>query len=180
MTLSRFLKKMLIARQLTFKEGHFEMLGIRGVNLPVFTLTRFIEEMYESQEDAVFDMLFRAGVKHGKFGVEQIGQKNEMGKKEFFHRAIGSGNVMGLGKFEIQKLDLEEQVMIATVSNSPFVEAFEESNVLSDVDGPVDHLQRGILHGIAEETFETEISSTEETCAFHGDGDTCRFRFVAR
>lgn len=169
MTLSSFLKKMLMARQLTFEEGRFEMLGIRGVNLPVFTLVSIFEEMYDEAGDDLFDMLFEAGKAHGEYAIEAIGREHEMSKNEYLPKTIDSANVMGLGELDVTTFSPDKGRLRVKITDSPFVEFFQESDTLQDIDRPVDTLQRGIVHGVGNELLDGPITSEEVNCAFLGD-----------
>lgn len=175
MPVSKFIKKMMFARQLEFKEGRFEMLGIRGVILPAFTLTKLVEEVHKEKGGKVFDILFEAGKHHGKLGIQEIGEKHSMSKRKFLNKVIDSGNVMGLGKAEIELLDPKKKLLKVRLEDSPFKHHFEESDILSGVDHPIDSFQQGIFHAMAEEMFDQEMVSEESSCAFLGD-DYCEFK----
>jgi predicted hydrocarbon binding protein len=169
MTLSSFLKKMLMARQLTFEEGRFEMLGIRGANLPVFTLVSILEEVHDEVGDDLFDMLFEAGKEHGEYAIEAIGREHNMSKSEYLRKTTDSANVMGLGELEVVTFNPEDGQLRVKITDSPFVEFFRDSDTLQDIDRPVDTLQRGIVHGVGNELLDGPIESAEEKCAFLGD-----------
>lgn len=172
MALTEFIKKMMIARQFTFEEGRFEILGIRGVNLPVFTVTKLIERMYEREGEAVFDMLFEVGREHGAYGIDKLGKEHNVKKRQFPDQFIGSGNIMGLGKLAVERFNWEKKKAILTIEDSPFKEEFENSDVLSDVDRPIDDLMRGILHEMTSALFDMPVESEERKCTYLGD-ETC-------
>jgi len=169
MGVSNFVKKMIFARQISFDKGRFEMFGIRGVILPVFTFTKLIEEVYGEKGEKVFDILFEAGKHHGHFGIEEVGRQNKASKREFLEEVIDAGNVMGLGEAEVRNLDMREKKMRITLSDSPFAEQFRDSDVLKSIDHPIDHFQRGVFHAIGEEILESEVISRENKCVFVGD-----------
>lgn len=175
MAVTDFIKKMMIARQIDFQEGRFELLGIRGVILPIHTLVSFVEEVYKENGDDVFDMLFAAGKAHGRLAVEGLGEKHNLTPQEMFSDLMDSANVMGIGYLEVKKLDLENEEFVLTIEDSPFVEEFRKSDVLQDVDRNVDEFHRGLYHTLAGSMFEGTVKSYEEKCEFLGD-DTCTIR----
>lgn len=170
MPISEFIKKMMFSRKLSFEQGRFEMLGIRGVILPTFTITKFIEEVYQENGDRVFDMMFEAGKKHGRTAVEKLGREHGVSKREFLSKLMDSANVMGLGEMEI--MEMEQNYFKSSIKGSPFVEEFKKSEVLKDVERPVTEFVRGISHGIGEEFFDSEVKTEYEASEFQGDQKT--------
>lgn len=169
MGMSNFVKKMMFAHQLEFEEGKFEMLGIRGTILPVFTLTRIIESLFEEKGEDAFDLLFQVGKEHGELGVEKMGREHKVSKREFFQKLTKSANVMGLGTVEMERFEMDEKKIVLVITGSPLVEEFKNSEVLSDIDRPVNDFLRGVIHAMAEEVFESEAVSEEKKCEFLGD-----------
>ncbi|MFB6294386.1 MAG: hypothetical protein ABEI97_01370, partial [Candidatus Nanohaloarchaea archaeon] len=86
MGMSNFVKKMMFAKQLDFKQGQFTMLGVSGVLLPAFTLTRVWEEIYEERGDALFDVMFSVGKQHGEFAISKMGREHHVSKRRFVSR----------------------------------------------------------------------------------------------
>ncbi len=168
MAVSKFIKQMMIARQIQFDEGRFELLGIRGLILPVHTFVSFVEEAYKETGDTAFDMLFAAGKAHGSLAAEQLGEKHSIPAREMFSKMMDSANLMGIGYLEVQKLDIDAGEFVLTIEDSPFVEAFADSPVLQDVDRNVDEFHRGLYHTLAGSVFDGDVESSEEQCAFHG------------
>ena len=169
MSVSNFIKKMMFSRQLNFEKGKFEMLGIRGVILPARTLTKFVEEMYKEEGDEAFEILFEAGKEHGRLGVEKLGKKNKVGKREFISEVIESGNVMGLGEAKVDVFNPGKGVLKIRLKNSPLEDEFKNSETLKDLDRSIDDFQRGVFHAMAESVFEEEIKSKETKCSYLGD-----------
>jgi predicted hydrocarbon binding protein len=167
---------MMFSRQLNFEKGEFEMLGIRGAVIPVRTFTHIIESVYEKQGDEVFDILFETGREHGKLGVEKLGKKHSVSKREFLEEIIDSGNVMGLGKAKIKSFNPQEGLLRVNLKNSPFEEEFRQSEVLKDIDRSIDEFQRGVFHSMAEAIFDGEVKSREDKCSFKQD-ERCEFIF---
>lgn len=175
MSVSDFIKKMMMARQIKFEEGRFDMLGIRGMILPSFTVTVLIEEVYDDVDDDIWDILFNAGKAHGEFAIEQVGSKHNVSRRRFFEELIDSANIMGIGYMEISRFDLDSGVLEVKLTDSPFVEEFADRETFDDVDRPVDQFHRGAFHGMGEQLFDAPVTSEEVSCRFLGD-DACRIR----
>lgn len=173
MGFSEFIKKMVLAKQIDFKEGRFEMLGKRGAILPDTLVTGMLEESYVENGDAMFEVLFEAGRRHGKRLITQQ-RKEGMSKRALFEEYANSANVMGLGKMEAT-YRRETDTLQLTVNDSLFAECFEQSDMADEIDRPVDELIRGMAHGAVEAMTDGPVSSTEETCEFLGD-DHCVIR----
>lgn len=169
MSVNKFIKNMMFSRQLNFEKGKFEMLGIRGAMIPIRTLTHFIEEMYRERGEKVFDMLFETGKEHGSLGVEKLGKKHKVSKRKFIKEVINSGNVMGLGKADIEVFDPNDGLLRIKLRNSPFEEEFKDSDILKDLDRSIDDFQRGVFHAMANAVFDKEVKSKETKCSFLGD-----------
>ncbi len=168
MGLNKFLKKMLFSRKLDFQEGKLEILGVRGIMLPTFTFSHLLEEIYRNSGDQLFDFLFETGKNHAEEAIEAIFSKYKVPKREFPSQALDSGNIMGLGKLEVDYFMPDKKKLKLTIKNSPFVEEFKQSDVLKDLERPVDDLQRGFIHAYAEKLFDCEVESKEEKCEFLG------------
>lgn len=149
---------MLRSNNLSFKEGYFEMLGLRGVILPEHTHATFIEEIYERSGDELYDILFETGKAHGKHGIDRVGRKKGTSKREWVMDLEGSANVMGLGKIEVDEFNLQTGKLVIGLTDPATVEELERKG-FEEPEKPVLEFVRGIYHGMAEEIFETGVSS---------------------
>jgi predicted hydrocarbon binding protein len=156
------------------QDGEIELLDFRMAMLPAFTLTKMVEGVYERHGEEAFEILFEAGKSHGEYAIEELGRKHDISRKQFADQTLESANILGLGEFSMEKLNLDEGKAVYKVKNSPFVKHFRESDVLSDLDRGVDELQRGMFHATTREMFDEEVRSRETHCKFQGD-DHCRF-----
>lgn len=177
MPVQDYIKKMMFAHQIDFQEGRFEMFDIRGVILPAFTLMKFIEEMYKEKGDAVFDILYETGREHGRLGIEQIGERHKIPKREFFSKVFESGNIMGLGKAEIEYFNPDKPDLGIKLTDSPLDEQFKESEVLSEVDRPVNEFLRGVFTEMADSVIEEDVRMEQSACEYLGDR-YCAFELV--
>lgn len=174
MTMSPFIKQMIQSRQLDFEEGEFRLLGIRGVILPAKTFTTLIEDIYEGDEDRLFEILFHAGKEQGRMAVESVARENGVSKREFFSQLVQSVNVMGVGEITIESFDIEKGRIIVSVERSIFAEEMKDSDTFDNLDRPVDSLIRGMIHSIGKELFDSDVVSREFDCAYQGNGNICR------
>lgn len=166
---SDFVQRMMFANQLTMEDGRTELLGFRMATLPTYTLMKFFEELYKVQGEEMFDIIFRVGKEHGHYATDMLGEEHNIPRSRFVSETLDSAGILGLGKFQVDMINFGEGLMVFQIQDSPFPEEFSKSEVLSDIDIPVDHLQRGMLHGIAEDLFESPVSSKETECEFLGD-----------
>lgn len=171
---SDFVQRMMFADQLVMEDGHIELLGFRMAMLPTYTITRIVEEIYRSRGDEAFDILFRAGKHHGHYATDVMGEEHDIPRKQFLSETMDSSGILGLGKFESEAVNFDDGSMVFRLQNSPFPDEFRESDGLDDLDVPIDHLQRGMLHGVAEDLFESPVVSEETHCEYLGDPH-CRF-----
>ncbi len=173
MPMSDFVERMMFAYQLSIEDGEIVLLGFRMAMLPTYTLTKLIEELYQSQGDEAFETLFRVGRHHGNYATDVLGEQHDVPRKQFLNETLDSSGILGLGKFNLEVQNFDEGRMVFSLENSPFPGRFRESNVLSNLTIPVDHLQRGMVHGIAEDMFAEPVTSKETKCEYLGDSH-CR------
>ena len=168
------MKKMVNSGQLNLQDGEIELLDFRMAMLPAFTLTKLIENLYQRYGDEAFDILFETGKSHGQYAVDQIGRKHEIPKRQFIDQGLYTADALGLGKFSLERLNLEEGKIVYRVDDSPFKEEFNNSEILSDLDRSIDELQLGMCHTTAEAVLDGPVESEETQCIFQGD-PYCRF-----
>lgn len=168
MTISKFVQRMIFANQLTMEDGYIELLGFRMAMLPTHTLTKLIEELYEVHGEEAFDIMFRVGKHHGHYATNVLGKRHDIPRRQFVSETLESAGILGLGQFESDVLNFDEGKLVFRIEDSPFPEKFRDSDVLSDIDHPVDHLQRGMFHAIAEDMFDAQVISREPECEFLG------------
>lgn len=172
--LGDYVKKALNSGQLRMKDGEIELLGFRLAMLPAHTWTKLIEQMYEKNGDEAFEMLFETGLKHGEYAIEQFGEKHGIPKRQFLDQALESVELLGIGKFEVEKFNLDRGEIVYKVENSPFPEHFQESEILSELDRSIDEIHRGMSHAVSEAILDQEVTSKETKCRFKGDRH-CKF-----
>lgn len=169
------IKKMVKSNQFEMDDGELNLLGFRMAMLPVYTWTTLMEQIYQKQgEEELFEMLFETGKAHGQYAIDEIGREHDIPRKQFLNQALYTADILGLGQFELEKLNLNEGKIVYRVDNSPFKDAFEDSDILSDIDGGVDDLILGMAHAVSKEVLAGEVEAEETLCTFQGDSH-CRF-----
>ncbi|MBI4635540.1 MAG: hypothetical protein HY727_04235 [Candidatus Rokubacteria bacterium] len=81
-------------------------------------------------------------------------------------RLLGMGGEIGWGEFSLERLSAVE--LVVTVRHSPFAEAYGRA------EGPVCHLTRGVLDGLARLVLLGPLPVVETACAAAG-APLCRF-----
>ncbi len=171
------MKKMVQSNQLDLLDGEIRLFDFRMGMLPVFTWTKLIEKLYRKNGEEAFEILFEVGKDHGQYAIDKIGKENDISKKRFLNQSLYTADVLGLGKIRVEKLNINSGEIVFRLENSPFKEYFEDSEMLSDIDGTIDYLQLGMAQKVSEEVLGGEVETEETECTFQGD-DCCRI--VAR
>ncbi len=168
------MKKMVKSNQLELDDGDIDLLGFRMGMVPIYTWTKLIERLYEMQGEEAFDILFEVGKEHGQYAIDEIGKEHDIPRRQFLDQSLYTADVLGLGRFSLEKINFESGKIIYKIEDSPFKEEFENSDILSDLDREVDDLQRGMFHKVAECVLDSQVESRETHCTFKGDS-YCRF-----
>ncbi len=153
MVLSEFIKNLVMARQLKFEEGRFEMFGIRAVIFAEKTFSTLIEELHERHGEEVYEIMYEMGRKQGHQAVEEVARKYEADRRQLFLELYESANAQGLGKIEYQEFDPEGFIKI-TLGDIPF--AGDLKDELEAPERPAAEFMRGVYQGIGEEVFGPE------------------------
>lgn len=155
-------------------EGRIDILGIRDILLPSYTIGSFVKDLHERMGDEVFDSLYEAGKAHGELAVNEMARENKMSEQEFITKAADTAEVMGMGKFTVRELQMDKRATVE-LEDSPIVEVLKELEMEEEIDRPVDSLIAGILQGISSEIIrEGEVEVRETQCEFLG-ADHCEF-----
>lgn len=153
--LSEFIKDLVMARQLKFEKGRFEMFGIRAVIFAEKTFAALIQELYDRHGDEVYGIMYEMGRKQGHQAVDEVARKYEADVRELFLELYESANAQGLGKMEYQEFDSDGFIKL-TLSDIPFV---EELDGIEEPERPAAEFIRGVYQGIGEEVFEPEVET---------------------
>jgi predicted hydrocarbon binding protein len=170
-TVSDFVEKLLHSNKMKFGEGKFEMFGVEGLIIPVKSFTTMLEVAHEENKDDIFEMMFKAGKKQGEVAIEEIGKKNKMRQKEFISKMVDSSNLTGIGKIKVEKFS-EEGLLVSSLTDSTIARELKDSEEFGNIDHPVEFYFKGLMHGLAKETFNGKIKSEFTKSQYMGDPKT--------
>lgn len=174
MPLGDLIKNLIRSNALEYREGHIQVLDIPGVMLPAPTYIDFLERVEQNTDENPLELLYETGVRHGEIAVEEVGRKNNTSPRQFVEQAIQTGNVMGLGRIQVERYDCENQLLVTSIQDSPLNDLVEESDIL-DPEEPIHRFLHGVMHSISREIFDSEIESEEVRCQYFG-ADKCKIR----
>lgn len=152
---------------LNYEKGSFELLGVRGIVVPVNTWGLVFERLYSIEGDEAFESMFDIGKDHGRRAIEKRARPKDLTRRQFVDKYMETANFMGMGLIEVDFYGEEEKLSV-TIKDSPMNQRFMESELLNDVDRPIHSFLKGVFHAVAEELFECEIESEEVQCEFLG------------
>lgn len=169
MGLGNQIKNLVRSNAIRYERGLLEILGIRGVVYPAPTQTFLLEEIYESEDLDLLDVMENVGYRHGQIAVKDVGRKNKVTKNQFAEQVITTANVMGLGKLEVETYNFENSSLTVSITDSPYTKTFSNSEILSEIDKPIHSFWVGALKAMAEAMFETDVEARETNCEYLGD-----------
>lgn len=132
------------------------------------TVVDFQKAVEAELGDRVAEMMMAGGYTGGSRSSRRYKELFNYSDEEIVTFMCNMGAEIGWGKFEIEKLAVEDQELTVVVRHSPFAEAYGQSET------GVCHMIRGVMAGMAAGIFGTEISSAETHCRAKGD-EFCRF-----
>lgn len=168
MGLDSWIEKYVRSNALNYEKGRFNLLGLDGFVVPAVTWTSIFERFHRMEGCDALEVMFEVGKEHGKVGVEEVGRSNSISRQEFVEKVMETANVMGMGVIEVEVFDPEAERIKVTINGSPLNDAFENSEVFSDLERPIHQFWRGVFHTVSEEIFESEVRSEETECEFLG------------
>ena len=160
-----FLQKLLMAQQVSFKEGHVQFLG-ENVS---FTPVSFLKEITNQYlEDGDIHNLYLASWKAGYKITYKMVQKYGLKKFEERYRvAMDTVSMMGLGTYTTREFERAQYAHFDVFEN-PLAEMLKPSQ------DPVCHFLRGANGGGGTIVHEVIINCIEEKCLAQG-APNCAF-----
>jgi predicted hydrocarbon binding protein len=171
MPVKKFVKKMLFSQKLKFRDGKIKLFDIKAALLPISTVATMIEELYDRMEETGSEILFEVGKSQGNRAIDDVARDNNAGKREFVDKMVDLASVMGIGKWKVEKFDLDEEIRFS-IEDSPLVSELQERDSLNDREKPVEELSHGIACGIGSNLLEGEIKSEILQSQFLGNKKT--------
>jgi predicted hydrocarbon binding protein len=183
----KFLTRMLALKQIKFGDGTIEIIGRKGVIVPVDTLI-FAQKRLEELlgRETAQEFMYNLGKAHTMGGMSRYSGSKEI-LKSFFDRLPATGNPMlefgqqmmkytGWGTCTIEKIDKNRDKMVVKAENSPL--AIEYLKRYGKSEGPVCHYLAGMLCGPLEAVEKSEYEYKEIGCMATGKSRECIFEFV--
>jgi predicted hydrocarbon binding protein len=163
-------EKLMLARQLSFKEGEIDLLGQRLVMLPSIVFSDYTMAINDSPDKvAEFYKSVKSSSK-ANFAVS-VGKSYGFNFQNYFDWMTKIVILSGWGIWKWDFLDEEKKSGKISVTNSPVAE-----NLKGKVKCPVDHIIRGFMAGGASASLKTDVDVVEEECVALG-APQCKFVF---
>jgi predicted hydrocarbon binding protein len=135
------------------------------------TLITFQKAIEKELGEGASQILFQSGFQGGTLSSKRYREVFGLSDEEIIRFMIEMGPQIGWGRFELEKFDPSERILVVKVYHSPFAEAHGPSTT------PVCHFIRGVLGGMASVVFRREAVAQESTCLSRGDR-YCRFEIM--
>lgn len=172
MGVSNIFKKLLLTRALHFEEGKVEILGLKGIIIPISAFCDFQKKLSENiGEKKTFESIKEIGKSQGKLavnsGITKFGKLSE----KFLELEIGLAEMLGLGKFEIVNIDLKDAKSVIHVQSNfakEYLQKFGKSKQ------PIDYFLTGLIEGFSENFIKKPVICKETICIGMGNS-YCEF-----
>lgn len=170
--LSGFYKKLMLARQLEFKDGVYLIIGKRVVMTPGTILNAFqnvlLKEVgYTRASPLLYEMGYTAGYEWIKAYRDRL---NITDSNKLFDFAAEFSTSSGWGNTELVSKDLQNKHFMLHTTNSPFLNSSHKNKK------PICHILRGLYSGAGEVIFGETLGGIETKCQHLGD-KYCEFIF---
>ena len=157
--------------QFNSEKGGLFYEGVRYLLIRPETLSTFQKAVEKEIGQKASQVLFQAGFQGGALSSKTYRETFGLSDEEIIHFMIEMGPQIGWGRFELEKFDPSEKILIVKVYHSAFADAYGLSTT------SVCHFIRGVLGGMASVIFRREIVGKELTCLSKGD-KYCRFEIT--
>ena len=135
------------------------------------TLAAFQKAAEREIGEKASDILYQSGFQGGALSSKRYREVFGFSDEEIIQFMVEMGPQIGWGRFELERFDGNNKLLIVKVYHSPFAEGYGPSSE------PVCHMIRGVLGGMASIVFRKEIASKEVSCLARGD-EYCRFQIM--
>lgn len=144
---------------------------VRYLLLRPETLAAFQKATEKEIGEKASDILYQSGYEGGTLSSKRYREVFGFSDEEILRFMVEMGPQIGWGRFELEKFESNNKVLIVKVFHSPFAGGYGPSSK------PVCHMIRGVLGGMASTVFGKEIESKEVSCLAKGD-EYCRFEIM--
>ncbi len=152
------IKKLLIARQITFEEGHIEFLKQKVAFVPIDFLTELTKKTIEKGKKDMLDLYWSAWFTGYDItlGLTRVYKLNKF--EERYKVAMDGLSMLGFGSYKTLEFKRGEFSKFVTFTNPLALQLYPSNN-------PVDHILRGFNAGGGTAVHETLMNCVEVECA---------------
>ena len=162
-------KKLLLAREISFEEGQIKLLGQSITMTPTIMFIKLLKEMKKIRPDDYGDFIYSIAKEVGYTYSKAIKDKYGMDPQKQAEWDLNTLGLSGWGKGELIKFDVEKKKAIVRVTNSPVVKELRPSKE------PVDFIIAGYIGGSGAAAFKDKtIECKEVQCQAMGN-PVCMF-----
>lgn len=150
------------------QSGAISFEGVRYMLVRPETIMSLFNSLEEELGERAGSFFFQGGVSGGRLSAQKFKQSLGLSNKGVVEFMMRMGTQIGWGRFELVALDMQTKVLQVNVHNSPYAQAYGAGK------GPVCHVIRGVLAGLAQGIFNKTVQAEETGCLAAGK-DFCRF-----
>lgn len=162
---------MFFSHKLKFKGGKIKLFDIKAALLPISTVSKLIEELYDHLGDKASEILFEIGKSQGEKAINEVARSNNAGKREFVDKMVDLANIMGLGEWDVENFDINKEIIFC-IKDSPLTKELQKLESLKDRDEPIEEFTHGVAHGLGSNILDGEVSSEILKSQFLNDKKT--------
>lgn len=160
------IKKLIMARQISFEEGFITILG-QPVTMQPIVIWVSLQKYLEKEGSA--ELMYHISKDTCKAWLTQLRRDHHMSVSDLINWGVHSTSFAGWGKASIANYDAKNKRAIIHVQDSTFAKSYGRSKQ------PVDQIMRGFLAGAGCVYFDDEtIECAETKCMSTGD-TLCEF-----
>jgi predicted hydrocarbon binding protein len=155
--------KLLMAREIKFKEGEISLLGDRVVLIPAYSLGSMLKSASENPE--LGKSLYYVSKECLRNGFAKVVRsKYGLTGMRLIEWLVNVGHVAGWGSISIVKRDVspERVEFVFHVKNPPLLGLAKSAK-------PVDHIFRGMIAGGESMAFDADVEAIETKCVAQGN-----------
>jgi predicted hydrocarbon binding protein len=169
--MSRFLRKLLLARRASFEEGEIKILEKHFYMLPIFDIMAFQHDSKKKIGTKILKLMY----KNGKLTAEDtVAHFEKLGVKkgQLINIWINWVNMYGIAYLEIIHINNEKPEVRIRSKKSPFAKEYLKR--YGKQKEPVDYILSGAIAGFFSKYFGKDVECKEVSCVAKGE-KYCQF-----